>query len=123
MTAPVDGVPAHLTKFLRQHSVEIEFVIPGVPAPTVSAAAEALGVATASILKTLLFAGEDHTYVIAITNGTKRVSTSRLADVVGLDRPRPAAPDVVLSLTGYSPGGVAPLGLPSHVPVVVDEAA
>ena len=122
MTAPVDGIPSHLIEFLRQHAVEIEFVIPGVPTPTVSAAAEALGVATTSILKTLLFTDDDGAYAIAKANGKNRVSTKRLAEAAGLDRPRPASPDVVLSLTGYSPGGVAPLGLPSHIPVIVDEA-
>ena len=37
-------------------------------------------------------------------------------------KPRPAAPDDVKTVTGYPAGGVAPVGLPASVPVIVDTA-
>jgi Cys-tRNA(Pro)/Cys-tRNA(Cys) deacylase len=122
MTLVADGAPTHLIEFLRHYPIDVQFVSPGVPTPTVSAAADALGVAPTSILKTLLFAGDDDAFVIAIANGKKRVSVNRLAEVAGITAPRPATPELVHSLTGYSPGGVAPVGLPAGVPVIVDEA-
>ena len=37
-------------------------------------------------------------------------------------KPRPASPADVIAVTGYPAGGVAPLGLPAAVPVIVDAA-
>jgi len=48
------------------------------------------------------------------------VSPELLSAASGLARPRPATPDVVLDVTGYPAGGVAPLGLPDGLPVIVD---
>jgi Cys-tRNA(Pro)/Cys-tRNA(Cys) deacylase len=122
MTDVITGVPSQLAEYLHRHPIDVKFVAPGVPTPTVSAAANALGVAVTSIVKTIVFTGVGESYVIAIANGKKRVSMARLAEVCGLLQLRPATPEAVLSLTGYPAGGVAPLALPNDIPVVVDEA-
>jgi Cys-tRNA(Pro) deacylase len=121
MTHPADGAPAHLLAFLEKHSVDYELLAPGVPMPTVIAAAAAIGVNAELILKTLLFAGEDGSFVVAIANGTRRVSPRLLSAASGLARLRPATPEAVFDVTGYPAGGVAPLGLPDNLPVVVDQ--
>jgi Cys-tRNA(Pro) deacylase len=110
-----------LLAFLEMHSVDYELLTPGVPMPTVVAAAAAIGVSAELILKTLLFAGEDGSFVVAIANGTRRVSPRLLSAASGLARPRPARPETVFDVTGYPAGGVAPLGLPDDVPVIVDQ--
>jgi Cys-tRNA(Pro)/Cys-tRNA(Cys) deacylase len=120
MTPYADRAPAYLLTFLEKHSVNFEFLSPGVPTPTVRAAAAAIGVSPDLILKTLLFAGEDGSYVIAIANGTRRVDPQLLSAVSGIERLRPAKTDVVLNVTGFPAGGVAPLGLPAGLPVIVD---
>ena len=120
MKSPTDGAPAHLLAFLEKHFVDFEFLAPGVPMPTVLAAAAAIGVSPQSILKTLLFAGENGSYVVAIANGTRRVGPKLLSAASGIPQPRPARPQVVIELTGYPTGGVAPLGLPDNLPVIVD---
>jgi Cys-tRNA(Pro)/Cys-tRNA(Cys) deacylase len=122
MTDSSNGPPPQLAAYLQRHPIDVEFVSPGVPTPTVSAAADSLGVPVTSILKTLVFTGDGETFVIAIANGKKRVSMTRLAEVAGLEQPRPATPEAVLSLTGYPAGGVAPLALPEEEPVVIDDA-
>ncbi|MGH2614017.1 MAG: aminoacyl-tRNA deacylase [Thermomicrobiales bacterium] len=111
--------PPHLLAFIRQHAIDAEFIAPGVPMPTVSSAAAAIGVPEEQILKTLLFAS-DGAFVVAIANGTRRVDRKRLAEASGLARPRAASPDVVHDITGYPAGGVAPIGLPDGLSVVVD---
>jgi Cys-tRNA(Pro)/Cys-tRNA(Cys) deacylase len=120
MTTPVDDAPPHLLAFLDQHGIEAEFIAPGVPMPTVPAAAEAIGVPTNHILKTLLFADSNGGFVVAIANGTRRVDRNLLGKVCGLSSLRAASPDAVLEQTGYPAGGVAPVGLKPSVPVVVD---
>jgi len=115
------GVPDQLLQFLSEHNLDFEFVAPGVPMPTVLAAAAALDVSAELILKTLLFVGDDR-YVVAIANGTHRIDRNRLAEVCAIRKPRPANPGDVIAVTGYPAGGVAPLGLPASIPVVVDAA-
>mgnify|MGYP000866744963 CR=1 FL=1 len=44
----------------------------------------------------------------------------RLAEVAGTGKLRVADASDVLRVTGYPAGGVAPLALPSHLPVIVD---
>ena len=123
MTPILSRAPAHLLAFLAQHRIDAEFVAPGVPMPTVRAAAPAIGVPEEEILKTLLFTSEDGAHVIAIANGTSRINRTRLAEVADLTRPWAASPDTVLAVTGYPAGGVTPLGLPPGLPVIVDERA
>ena len=116
------GVPEHLLEFLRNHGLESNFVAPGVPMSTVPLAAQAIGVPEDQILKTLLFVGDPGEFVIAIANGTRRIDHGRLAHATAIRKPRPANPADVIAVTGYPAGGVAPLGLPAAVPVIVDAA-
>lgn len=119
MTDPASLAPPQLLAFLKRHGVEAEFVAPGVPMPTVSSAAAALAVPEEQILKTLLFASGSH-FVVAIANGSSRIVRDLLAEASGLTKPRAASPESVAVVTGYPAGGVSPLGLPEHLPVIVD---
>jgi prolyl-tRNA editing enzyme YbaK/EbsC (Cys-tRNA(Pro) deacylase) len=116
------GIPARLLRFLELHDVVFEFVAPGVSMPTVVTAAAALGVAPELILKTLLFTADDGGHAIAIANGTHRVDSARLAEAAAMRKLRPANPADVIAVTGFPAGGVAPLGLPPSIPVIVDAA-
>ncbi|HLL51797.1 MAG TPA: YbaK/EbsC family protein, partial [Thermomicrobiales bacterium] len=84
MTTPAPDAPPQLLAFHTEHQIEAEFLAPGVPMPTVIAAAVAIGVSEDRILKTLLFRDELGRYVVAIANGTGRVSPTRLAEASGL---------------------------------------
>jgi prolyl-tRNA editing enzyme YbaK/EbsC (Cys-tRNA(Pro) deacylase) len=117
-----DGVLEHLLEFVRDHDLEVDFISPGVPMPSVPLAAQAIGVPEDQILKTLLFAGADGDFVVVIANGTRRVDCGRLADAAAIRKPRPANSADVIAVTGFPAGGVAPLGLPASVPVIVDAA-
>jgi prolyl-tRNA editing enzyme YbaK/EbsC (Cys-tRNA(Pro) deacylase) len=59
---------------------------------------------------------------VVIASGSDRVDTSALADVVGAQKVKRADPDDVKSATGYSIGGVSPVGLPGGVEVVIERA-
>jgi Cys-tRNA(Pro) deacylase len=113
-------IPQQLRDFLRQHEIDVEFLAPGVPMPTVASAAAAIGVPEEQILKTLVFADDSGSQVVAIANGTRRVNRQLLARASGLTKPRAASPEAVLAATGYPAGGVAPLGLPQGTAVIVD---
>jgi Cys-tRNA(Pro)/Cys-tRNA(Cys) deacylase len=119
-TIPVNA-PPHLLAFLIEHEIDARFIAPGKRMPTVLAAAAAIGAREDQILKTVLFAADGGAYVVAIANGTRRINRERLARATNLARPRAASPDTVFAVTGYPAGGVAPLGLPAGLPVIVDE--
>jgi Cys-tRNA(Pro) deacylase len=120
MTEIPEDAPAQLLAALTRHGIDAEFVRPGIPMPTVTAAAQAIGVPAEQILKTLLFANKEGQCVVAIANGNGRVDRTLLAEVSGLSGLRVASPESVLEVTGYPAGGVAPIGFATAVPVVVD---
>lgn len=80
-----------------------------VPARTCQEAAEALGLATGQIAKSVIFRRRaDDAAVLVVASGDKRVDEKKVAGLVGpIGR---ADADFVKAKTGYSIGGVAPLG-------------
>ncbi|MFT4039152.1 MAG: YbaK/EbsC family protein [Thermomicrobiales bacterium] len=116
------GAPQHLLDFLAKHAVDHEIIAPGVPMPTVPAAAAAIGVLDSQILKTLLFTDGAGVFVVAVANGVSKVDRARLAKLAGTKKLRVADAADVLRVTGYPAGGVSPLGLPPGLPMVVDRA-
>ena len=88
-------------------------------------AAKALGVEVGAIVKTLIFKLKSEvsdTPVAALISGDRRCSTDILSRLAGIEGKctRPHA-DEVKSITGYSIGGVSPVGLPSTLIVLMDE--
>ena len=88
-------------------------------------AAKALGVEVGAIVKTLIFKLKSEvsdTPVAALVSGDRRCSTSTLSRLSGIKGKciRPDA-DEVKTITGYSIGGVSPIGLPSALVVLMDE--
>ncbi len=91
--------------------LDAEIVTPGVPMPTVPLAATAIGCGNDQIIKTVVFSTPDGRAVIAIANGTGRISRHRLAEAAGVEKLRLADPAFVLERTGYPAGGVSPVAI------------
>lgn len=102
--------------------IEAELITPGVPMPTVALAAAALGVDEAAIIKSVLFEDRAGGGVLGIANGANRISRAKLAEASGRAKLRLASPDLVLAMTGFPAGGVAPVLHRSSIPVVIDGA-
>lgn len=83
-------------------------------------AAAAIGCDVAAIAKSLVFELEDGSPVLVIASGSNRVDEARLGELLGQRVRRPDA-DFVRRHTGYSIGGVAPVGHPRPLPVLLDE--
>lgn len=84
-------------------------------ARTAADAAAALGTSVAQIAKSLVFR-TDTRVVLAIASGTNRVSTERLAGQLGEPVSQPDA-RATKKLTGYSAGGVPPVGHDQNPPI------
>ena len=113
-------MPTMLERAIADGSLNAEIIRPGVPTPTVPAAAAALGVDESSILKSLLFLDPGGVAVLAIATGSSRVDRVRLAAVAGVERLKLAPPEEVKRRTGYPVGGAAPVCHATPLRVIVD---
>jgi len=85
-------------------------------------AAEALGVAPARLLKTLM-ARAGHEVVCILLASDRKLSLKRLAAAAGSKEAVMLAPDAAERATGYHVGGISPFGQKKCVRVFVDRAA
>ena len=92
-------------------------------ARTAADAAAALGIEVGQIASSLVFKLPDGRPLLVITSGRHRVDTGRVARELGVDSLGRADADFVKEISGYSVGGVAPIGW-TNAPAItlVDEA-
>ena len=86
---------------------------------TAEAAAAAVGITPARIVKSLVFATPDGQPLLALVSGANRVDLAKLSAIVGQHVGR-ADPERVRQVTGFAIGGVPPVGHASPLPVFVD---
>lgn len=109
-----------LAEFLRARGLDAEIVSPGVPMPTVDAAAAAMGCSPDRIFKSILFHASDGRCVLVIACGDTRVDIRKVEALTGFSGLKLVRPDVVLERTGYPAGGTPPVGHRERLPVIVD---
>ncbi|MYS24202.1 Cys-tRNA(Pro) deacylase, prolyl-tRNA editing enzyme YbaK/EbsC [Streptomyces sp. DvalAA-14] len=105
-------VDAGLTAVVRE--------LPG-SARTAAEAAAALGCGVGAIASSLLFL-VDGEPLLVMTSGRHRVDTGVLKQAVGADEVSMATAQQVRASTGQAIGGVAPVGHPTRLRTVIDEA-
>jgi prolyl-tRNA editing enzyme YbaK/EbsC (Cys-tRNA(Pro) deacylase) len=105
---------ARLAGRLGERGLQIEVVTLSDSARTAALAASALGVEVGRIVKSLVFL-RDEQPVLVLCAGDRRVDAERL----GL---APAKADVVRAATGFSIGGLPPLGHDTELPTTIDES-
>jgi prolyl-tRNA editing enzyme YbaK/EbsC (Cys-tRNA(Pro) deacylase) len=116
--------PDDLLAWCARHGVRARLLRPGVPTPTVPAAAAAVGVRPDQVLKSLvLFVDGEPRLVIAA--GPDRLSYPRMAAAFGTSRRRVrlADADEAFATTGYVVGAMPPFGHRSPLPTWADHAA
>jgi prolyl-tRNA editing enzyme YbaK/EbsC (Cys-tRNA(Pro) deacylase) len=111
-----------LKSFIKQNNLQAELIVLSVPTPSVEAAAEAVGVEAARIIKSLLFwVGADPVMVIAC--GPTQVDRRLLAKHFGVGRKQvklmPAGE--VVEISGYPVGAVPPYGHSRKIMTLMDE--
>lgn len=96
-------------------------------ARTAAEAASALGIEVGQIASSLVFQLPDGSPLLIITSGRHRVDTEMVAREIGVTKLARADIDWVKSVSGFSVGGVAPIGwqsenLSTQVRIIIDEA-
>ena len=92
-------------------------------ARTAADAAAALGIHVGQIASSIVFKLPDENPLLVITSGRHRVDTTMVASLLGVESLGRADADYVKEVSGYSVGGVAPLGwLNAPHTTLIDEA-
>lgn len=89
-------------------------------ATTAALAAAALSVTVGQIANSLVFVADSEP-VLVLSSGANRVDTTKLADLLGATKVQRADPDTVRAATGFPIGGVAPVGHPTTLRVLIDQ--
>jgi prolyl-tRNA editing enzyme YbaK/EbsC (Cys-tRNA(Pro) deacylase) len=110
----VHPTAARLAGRLQERGPQVEVTTLSDSARTAALAAAALGVEVGQIVKSLVFV-RDGQPVMVLCAGDRRVDVERL----GLT---PAPADRVREVTGFSIGGVPPLGHDVALPTMIDES-
>jgi len=105
-----------------QEALGPDFTVLEFDQPTASAAqaAQAIGCSIGQIAKSLVFADGEGGPVLVIASGASRVDEAKVSQILGTAIHRADA-DFVKRATGFSIGGVPPVGHPSQLTVVLDQ--
>jgi Cys-tRNA(Pro) deacylase len=122
--SPEPGRPdavARVRAALTAAGVEVRIVEFAESTRTAHDAARALGTSTGQIVKSLVFLADGRP-VLVLASGANRVDTAKVARLAGAARVEKATADASRDATGFSIGGVPPVGHRSPLPVFVDRA-
>ena len=108
---------------LDMHGISGKIKILADSARTAVEAAEGLGIEVGQIASSLVFKLPDQRSLLVITSGRHRVDTQMVADLLQVPSLDRADADYVKEISGYSVGGVAPLGWINEPSItLIDEA-
>ena len=116
--AAVKRVAAALT----EHGCAGEIKVLADSARTAAEAASALGIEVGQIASSLIFKLPDGSPLLVITSGRHRVDTDLVARNLGIEKLGRVDADYVKENSGFSIGGVAPLGWVSPAAILIDQA-
>jgi Cys-tRNA(Pro) deacylase len=90
------------------------------PIRSLEQAAVERGLRPGQVVRSLVFRAEDGSFLLVLAPGPRRVSWPKLRRHLGLSRLTTASPEEVERSTGYPPGAVSPIGLPSPLRILAD---
>ena len=106
-------------KSIKEFDSSLNIVCLEQTARTAQDAATALGCSVGAIVKSLLFSTGDN-FVLCLVSGDKRCSLNKLKKILDEKDVSMANPDDVKKITGYTIGGVSPVGHLSKLNIYVD---
>ena len=107
-------------KSLKIFDEKLEVICLEQSARTAHDAATALGCDVGAIVKSLLFKAGDR-FILGLVAGDKRCSLNKLKKILNEKDVSMASPDQVKENTGYTIGGVSPVGHLKECEIFIDE--
>ena len=107
-------------KKLEEFSKELKAIVLNSSARTAQQAAESLNTEVGSIVKSLLFQTEDG-FLLCLISGDKRCSLNKLKKIKNQKNISMANADQVKEVTGFTIGGVSPVGHLQQLDIFIDE--
>ncbi len=107
---------------LAEHGLTAEVNVLSDSARTAQEAATALGIEVGQIASSLIFKLPDGSPLLIITSGRHRVDTDLVAQNLGIETLGRVDADYVKEKSGFSIGGVAPIGWTSPATILIDQA-
>ena len=108
-------------KALKTFDQNLNVIVLEKTARTANDAATALGCNVGAIVKSLLFRVGDN-YILSLVSGDKRCSLSKLKKILNEKDVSMASPEAVKENTGYTIGGVSPVGHLKQCKIFIDKS-
>lgn len=107
---------------LKELGVQGEISVLSDSARTAQEAADALGILVGQVASSIVFKLDDESPLLVITSGRHRVDTKLVAEKLGVAKLHRVDADYVKEKSGFSIGGVSPVGWVSPATILIDEA-
>ena len=108
-------------KFLKGFDQSLEVIVLENSARTAKDAAIALGCDVGAIVKSLLLKTED-SFILCLVAGDKRCCLNKLKKIKNIKDISMASPEEVKNQTGYTIGGVSPVGHLNKLEIFIDKS-
>ena len=108
-------------KSIKEYNNEMSVIILDSSAKTAIEAASSLGCEVGAIVKSLLFKTEN-TFTLFLVSGDKKASLNKIKKTLNIKDAYMASPDDVKNITGYTIGGVSPVGHLNKIEIFIDHS-
>ena len=107
---------------LKELGIKGEVHVLSDSARTAQEAADALGILVGQVASSIVFKLDDESPLLVITSGRHRVDTKLVAEKLGISKLHRVDADYVKEKSGFSIGGVSPVGWINPATILIDEA-
>ena len=108
-------------KSIKQFDKKMSVITLDSSARTALEAASSLDFDVGSIVKSLLFRTEN-TFTLFLVSGDKKASLNKIKKTLNIKDASMASPDEVKNITGYTIGGVSPVGHLNKIQILIDHS-
>ena len=108
-------------KSIKDDNNEMSVIVLDSSAKTAIEAASSLGCEVGAIVKSLLFKTENN-FTLFLVSGDKKASLNKIKKTLNINDASMASPDDVKNITGYTIGGVSPVGHLNKIEIFIDHS-
>ena len=108
-------------KSIKEYNNEMSVIVLDDSAKTAIEAASSLGCEVGAIVKSLLFKTENN-FTLFLVSGDKKASLNKIKKTLNIKDASMASPDDVKNITGYTIGGVSPVGHLNKIEIFIDHS-